>query len=263
MSFERLGGRDPQRLPGGLSMSEQQDHLAAHERLSTGGLARWMRWCANHTWKVVLGWVGIIAILIVLVATVGGSLKDEFEIPGSDTQKRDRSDRGGVRLRAGLRAQPRLRGARGGTPRHARAQGCDRGRRREAQDVGVRPERGRGRRRQRRRPVLRADLLRGRSDRLHGGPVLGRHRDGGPIAGRRRAGRRARDGRARRASSSSSTATPSSRRSSRERRSCSASSPRSSSSCSSSGPSSPPPSRSRSRSSPSRRRSSCSSSSPG
>jgi RND superfamily putative drug exporter len=68
-------------------MSEQQDHLAAHERLSTGGLARWMRWCANHTWKVVLGWVGIIAILILLVATVGGSLKDEFEIPGSDTQK--------------------------------------------------------------------------------------------------------------------------------------------------------------------------------
>src|SRR6187200_108528 len=63
------------------------DRLAAHERLATGGLARWMRWCANHTWKVVLGWVGIIALLIVLVATVGGSLKDEFEIPGSDTQR--------------------------------------------------------------------------------------------------------------------------------------------------------------------------------
>ena len=63
------------------------DRLAAHERLSTGALARWMRWCANHTWKVVLGWVGILALLIVLVATVGGSLKDEFEIPGSDTQR--------------------------------------------------------------------------------------------------------------------------------------------------------------------------------
>src|SRR4026209_2874021 len=63
------------------------DRLAAHERLATGGLARWMRWCANHTWKVVLGWVGIIAVLFLLVATVGGSLKDEFEIPGSDTQK--------------------------------------------------------------------------------------------------------------------------------------------------------------------------------
>jgi RND superfamily putative drug exporter len=68
-------------------MSEPQDRLAAHERLSTGGLARWMRWCANHTWKVVLGWVGILALLILLVATVGGSLKDEFEIPGSDTQR--------------------------------------------------------------------------------------------------------------------------------------------------------------------------------
>ena len=68
-------------------MSEQQQHLAAHERLSTGGLARWMRWCANHTWKVVLGWVAIIAMLVLLVATVGGSLKDEFEIPGSDTQR--------------------------------------------------------------------------------------------------------------------------------------------------------------------------------
>ena len=63
------------------------DRLAAHERLSTGALARWMRWCANNPWKVVLGWVGIIVLLIVLVATIGGSLKDEFEIPGSDTQR--------------------------------------------------------------------------------------------------------------------------------------------------------------------------------
>ncbi len=68
-------------------MSETNDRLAAHERLSTGGLARWMRWCANHTWTVVLGWVAILALLILLVATVGGSLKDEFEIPGSDTQR--------------------------------------------------------------------------------------------------------------------------------------------------------------------------------
>ena len=46
-----------------------------------------MRACASHPWRVVLAWVGIIAALILLVATVGGSLKDEFEIPGSDTQK--------------------------------------------------------------------------------------------------------------------------------------------------------------------------------
>jgi len=34
----------------------------------------------------VLGWVGIIALLVVLVGTVGGELRDEFEIPGSETQ---------------------------------------------------------------------------------------------------------------------------------------------------------------------------------
>ena len=59
----------------------------AHERLSTGGLARWMRACATHPWRVVGAWIGIIALLIVLVATVGGQLKDEFDIPGSDTQR--------------------------------------------------------------------------------------------------------------------------------------------------------------------------------
>ena len=63
------------------------DRRLAHERLSTGGLARWMRACATHPWRVVFSWVGIIALLVVLVGTVGGSLKDDFEIPGSDTQK--------------------------------------------------------------------------------------------------------------------------------------------------------------------------------
>ena len=59
----------------------------AHERLSTGTWARWARFCATHPWRVVIGWVGIIVVLIGLVATVGGSLRDEFEIPGSDTQR--------------------------------------------------------------------------------------------------------------------------------------------------------------------------------
>jgi putative drug exporter of the RND superfamily len=36
---------------------------------------------------VVGGWIGIVVLLVVLVATIGGSLKDQFEIPGSDTQK--------------------------------------------------------------------------------------------------------------------------------------------------------------------------------
>jgi RND superfamily putative drug exporter len=70
--------------PGG---DTDRERLAAHERLSTGALASWMRACAAHPWRVVGAWVGIIAGMVLLVATVGGQLKDEFEIPGSDTQK--------------------------------------------------------------------------------------------------------------------------------------------------------------------------------
>src|SRR6266508_1164676 len=60
---------------------------SAHERLATGALARWARACATHPRRVFLAWLAILAGLIVLVITVGGALKDEFEIPGSDTQK--------------------------------------------------------------------------------------------------------------------------------------------------------------------------------
>ena len=60
---------------------------AAHERLSTGSLARWARACATHPWRVILGSIASIVLLVVLVLTVGGSLRDEFEIPGSDTQR--------------------------------------------------------------------------------------------------------------------------------------------------------------------------------
>ena len=59
----------------------------AHERLSTGSLSRWMRACASHPWRVVLAWLGILAALIFAVSAFGGSLKDEFSIPGSDTQR--------------------------------------------------------------------------------------------------------------------------------------------------------------------------------
>ncbi len=63
------------------------ERRAAHERLSTGALARWMRACVTHPWRVIGSWIGIVALLIVFVMTVGGSLRDEFEIPGSDTQR--------------------------------------------------------------------------------------------------------------------------------------------------------------------------------
>jgi len=68
-------------------MAPKSERRAAHQRLSTGGLASWTRACAAHPWRVVLGWLGIIALLIALVATVGGELRDEFEIPGSETQQ--------------------------------------------------------------------------------------------------------------------------------------------------------------------------------
>ena len=74
-------------------MTELQDPTGtngrkhAHERLATGALARWVRMCATHPWRVISGWVGILVLLIVLVGTVGGSLRDEFDIPGSDAQK--------------------------------------------------------------------------------------------------------------------------------------------------------------------------------
>jgi putative drug exporter of the RND superfamily len=68
-------------------MTETQDRLLAHERLSTGALASLMRSFAAHPWRVVLSWLAIIAGLIVLAFAIGGGLKDKFEIPGSDTQK--------------------------------------------------------------------------------------------------------------------------------------------------------------------------------
>jgi len=67
--------------------TNERERLAAHERMSTGALASWMRACASHPGRVALAWLGILVVLVVLVVTVGGGLKDQFEIPGSDTQK--------------------------------------------------------------------------------------------------------------------------------------------------------------------------------
>ena len=68
---------------GGAPVAQRR---AAHERLSTGVLARWTRACATHPWRVIFGWIGIAILLIALVSTVGGDLRDKFEIPGSETQ---------------------------------------------------------------------------------------------------------------------------------------------------------------------------------
>jgi RND superfamily putative drug exporter len=68
---------------GGL----ERERLAAHERLSTGALARWMRACAAHPWRVVGIWVAIILVLFAAMTAFGGDLEDKFEIPGSETQR--------------------------------------------------------------------------------------------------------------------------------------------------------------------------------
>src|ERR687897_872270 len=63
------------------------ERRAAHERLSTGALARWTRACATRPWRVVGGWIGIVVLLIASVGAFGGQLRDEYGIPGSDTQR--------------------------------------------------------------------------------------------------------------------------------------------------------------------------------
>ena len=40
------------------AVGSDNERLAAHERLSTGALARWMRACATHPWRVVLAGSG-------------------------------------------------------------------------------------------------------------------------------------------------------------------------------------------------------------
>src|SRR4051794_4273288 len=81
----REARRDPETARAGVRGAT--DRRAAHEPLPTGAWARWTRACATHPWRVVFGWIAIVAVLIGLVGAVGGSLRDEFEIPGSDTQK--------------------------------------------------------------------------------------------------------------------------------------------------------------------------------
>lgn len=66
--------------PGSTFTRLSAARRSAHERLSTGALVRWTRACAKHPWRVVVSWLGIVALLIILVMTVGGELRDEFEI---------------------------------------------------------------------------------------------------------------------------------------------------------------------------------------
>ena len=130
-------GRDGNRAAAPSGEPQRTDRLAAHERLSTGALARWTRGCAAHPWRTIVGWLGVTALLIVLVGAVGGSLRDEFEIPGSDTQKATdlieaefSSEQGGVLNVVFAAPEGRAAG-------HARAQGGHPTGDRRAQVAGV------------------------------------------------------------------------------------------------------------------------------
>ena len=174
------------------------------------------RICASRPRRVFLAWLAIFAGLIVLVVTIGGGLKDKFEIPGSDTQKATDLIKSPVRVRGGLRPEPRLRRATGPASRHSRAQAGHRGRRREAQGDRVQAEDGQGGDRQCRRPVREADVLEERTNRVRRGAVLGDDRDRRSIPGSRCRGCRARGGGAGWRGPPSSTARRSRRRSNGE-----------------------------------------------
>ena len=62
--------------------------LAAEERIAhTGGLARVAGVCAQHPWRIVIGWASVFVLLIGLNAAFHGKLINDFKIPGSDTQR--------------------------------------------------------------------------------------------------------------------------------------------------------------------------------
>jgi putative drug exporter of the RND superfamily len=84
-----MSRRPPEKRAGSVpeAAAVEGERLAAHYSPSTGLLGRWARACTTHPWRVVGAWVGIFVVLAVLVGTVGGSLRDQFTIPGSDSQR--------------------------------------------------------------------------------------------------------------------------------------------------------------------------------
>jgi hypothetical protein len=75
---DRDGGADRtgRIAPGDVEGSTVQ-RRAAHQRLSTGAWARWVRACATHPWRVVFGWVSIVVVLLdeaITAGAIGGLL---------------------------------------------------------------------------------------------------------------------------------------------------------------------------------------------
>jgi hypothetical protein len=64
------------------------DRVEEERRIArSGGLARLARACAQHPWRVVLGWVVVIVALIGLNVAFHGTLVNDFKVPGTDFQK--------------------------------------------------------------------------------------------------------------------------------------------------------------------------------
>ena len=202
-------------------MTDGTERRAAHERLATGVLSRRMRCCATHPWRVIGAWLGIFAVLVVLTISFAGSLRDEFEIPGSDTQKATdlieaefAEEQGGV-LNVVFAVPP---GQRLDTPEHKQAidEAIARSAGRSSIQRRTRPDS------ERRDAVHRGHRLRRRAHRVRGGPVRPGDLLKGSRVSRCSPGCSTRNGRAGRRDKLSSTAMRSSRRSSREGRNCSA-----------------------------------------
>ena len=54
---------------------------------NSGALARLARACAFHPWRTIGIWVAVIFTIGAASATFGGTLVNEFKIPGSESQK--------------------------------------------------------------------------------------------------------------------------------------------------------------------------------
>ncbi len=70
-----------------MSSPKGQD-LAEERRIAhTGWLARATGHFARHPWRVVATWIGIIVVLGALNGAFGGTLVNDFKVPGTDFQK--------------------------------------------------------------------------------------------------------------------------------------------------------------------------------
>lgn len=59
----------------------------SNRHMPTGPLARWARFAATNPWKVIGGWVVIIALLVVSSMQFGGDYAATFGLPGSESEK--------------------------------------------------------------------------------------------------------------------------------------------------------------------------------